>query len=151
MARLQQTQRKRVGSVPRLPVDVVAAIAAEDLREDVGVSTRVFQGLGLIRRFRECVEEECGYHKWVDPPLGPRAVAMIEELQESIAEQVHRSGRRMDKLIEKHQTQMNNVKKKQEFTIIAMFVLFFLMMNIVLGAVGHEAMVEDGGYSSESD
>ena len=29
MARLQQTQRKRVGSVPRLPVDVVAAIAAE--------------------------------------------------------------------------------------------------------------------------
>ncbi|KAL8108839.1 hypothetical protein AgCh_025077 [Apium graveolens] len=30
MARLQQTQRKRVGSVPRLPVDVVAAIAAEE-------------------------------------------------------------------------------------------------------------------------
>ncbi|KAL8135849.1 hypothetical protein AgCh_010452 [Apium graveolens] len=29
MARLQQTQRKRVESVPRLPVDVVAAIAAE--------------------------------------------------------------------------------------------------------------------------
>ncbi|KAL8089069.1 hypothetical protein AgCh_038728 [Apium graveolens] len=29
MARLQQTQRKRVGSVSRLPVDVVAAIAAE--------------------------------------------------------------------------------------------------------------------------
>ncbi|KAL8147150.1 hypothetical protein AgCh_004752 [Apium graveolens] len=29
MARLQQTQRKRVGSVPRLPDDVVAAIAAE--------------------------------------------------------------------------------------------------------------------------
>ncbi|KAL8089572.1 hypothetical protein AgCh_039155 [Apium graveolens] len=29
MARLQQTQRKHVGSVPRLPVDVVAVIAAE--------------------------------------------------------------------------------------------------------------------------
>ncbi|KAL8101799.1 hypothetical protein AgCh_033628 [Apium graveolens] len=29
MARLKQTQRKRVGSVPRLPVDVVAVIAAE--------------------------------------------------------------------------------------------------------------------------
>ncbi|KAL8088450.1 hypothetical protein AgCh_038293 [Apium graveolens] len=29
MASLQQTQRKRMGSVPRLPVDVVAAIAAE--------------------------------------------------------------------------------------------------------------------------
>ena len=29
MARLKQTQRKSVGSVPRLPVDVVAAIAAE--------------------------------------------------------------------------------------------------------------------------
>ncbi|XP_074348367.1 uncharacterized protein LOC141687104 isoform X3 [Apium graveolens] len=32
MARLQQTQRKRVGIVPRLPVDVVAAIAAEVTR-----------------------------------------------------------------------------------------------------------------------
>ncbi|KAL8103584.1 hypothetical protein AgCh_027964 [Apium graveolens] len=31
MARLQQTQRKRVGSVPRLPDDVVAAIAAEEV------------------------------------------------------------------------------------------------------------------------
>ncbi|KAL8098459.1 hypothetical protein AgCh_031279 [Apium graveolens] len=30
MARLQQTQRKRVGSVLCLPVDVVAAIAAEN-------------------------------------------------------------------------------------------------------------------------
>ncbi|KAL8096791.1 hypothetical protein AgCh_037669 [Apium graveolens] len=29
MARLQQTQRKRVGSVPRLPAEIVAAIAAE--------------------------------------------------------------------------------------------------------------------------
>ena len=29
MARLKQTQRKRVGSIPRLPVDVVAVIAAE--------------------------------------------------------------------------------------------------------------------------
>ncbi|KAL8094169.1 hypothetical protein AgCh_035875 [Apium graveolens] len=36
MARLQQTQRKRVGSVPRLPVDVVAAIAAE-----VGVKNKI--------------------------------------------------------------------------------------------------------------
>ena len=28
-SRLKQTQRKRVGSVPRLPVDIVAAIAVE--------------------------------------------------------------------------------------------------------------------------
>ncbi|KAL8113762.1 hypothetical protein AgCh_020889 [Apium graveolens] len=33
MARLQQTQRKRVGSVLRLPVDVVAAIAAEETHD----------------------------------------------------------------------------------------------------------------------
>ncbi|XP_074361443.1 uncharacterized protein LOC141701709 [Apium graveolens] len=114
------------------------------------VKTRWY-GENAGRRFRECAEEECGYHKWVDPPFGPRAVAVIEELQESIAEQVHRSGRRIDRLIEKHQTEMNNVKKKQEFTVIAMFVLFSLMMNMVLGAVGQEAVVEDGGYSFESD
>ncbi|KAL8135545.1 hypothetical protein AgCh_010254 [Apium graveolens] len=29
MARLKQTQRKSVGSVPRLPVDIIAAIVAE--------------------------------------------------------------------------------------------------------------------------
>ncbi|KAL8112911.1 hypothetical protein AgCh_020282 [Apium graveolens] len=40
MTRLQQTQRKRVESVPRLPVDVVAAIAAE---------TIVLEGLDSIR------------------------------------------------------------------------------------------------------
>ncbi|KAL8125729.1 hypothetical protein AgCh_013117 [Apium graveolens] len=35
MARLQQTQRKRVGSAPRLPDDVVAAIAAEKIEKEV--------------------------------------------------------------------------------------------------------------------
>ncbi|KAL8089480.1 hypothetical protein AgCh_039087 [Apium graveolens] len=35
MARLKQTQRKRVGSAMHLPVDVVAAIAAEYLLESV--------------------------------------------------------------------------------------------------------------------
>ncbi|KAL8135489.1 hypothetical protein AgCh_010217 [Apium graveolens] len=43
MARLKQTQRKRVGSVPRLPVDIVAAIAAElsDIVERKTVMTRI--------------------------------------------------------------------------------------------------------------
>ncbi|KAL8119437.1 hypothetical protein AgCh_016816 [Apium graveolens] len=40
MARLQQTQRKHVGSVPRLPVDVVAAIAAEVVKLLVYVSEK---------------------------------------------------------------------------------------------------------------
>ncbi|KAL8146680.1 hypothetical protein AgCh_004422 [Apium graveolens] len=42
MARLQQTQRKRVGSVPRLPVDVVAAIAAEKDRDDPDPRPRIW-------------------------------------------------------------------------------------------------------------
>lgn len=57
----------------------------------------------------------------------------------------------MDRLIEKHKVEINNVNKKQDFTVIAMFVLFLLIMNMVLQAVGHEAVVEDEGYDSLDD
>ena len=121
-----------------------------DLACDCGcmsvVKTRWY-GENAGRRFRECAEEECGYHMWVDPPLGARAVAVIEELQERNAQNLQRSGRRMNRLI----ARMNNMRMKQDFTVIAMFVLFSLMMNMVLGAVGQEAVVDDDGYDSLDD
>ncbi|KAL8133742.1 hypothetical protein AgCh_008980 [Apium graveolens] len=50
MARLQQTQRKRVGSVPRLPDDVVAAIAAE---------------LAAMVRFKQTARKTCDADAYV--------------------------------------------------------------------------------------
>ncbi|KAL8112168.1 hypothetical protein AgCh_019752 [Apium graveolens] len=38
MARLQQTQRKSVGSAPRLPVEIITAIAAEQIEFNVSSS-----------------------------------------------------------------------------------------------------------------
>ncbi|KAL8092035.1 hypothetical protein AgCh_034351 [Apium graveolens] len=49
MARLQQTQRKRVGSVPRFPVDVVAAIAAEAEKEKMKARTEVAHEVRIAR------------------------------------------------------------------------------------------------------
>ncbi|KAL8092004.1 hypothetical protein AgCh_034328 [Apium graveolens] len=54
MARLQQTQRKRVGSVPRLPVDVVAAIAAEDRTDATKFDSQCFW-LVTCDYFQGCV------------------------------------------------------------------------------------------------
>ncbi|KAL8124183.1 hypothetical protein AgCh_011989 [Apium graveolens] len=48
MARLQQTQRKRVGSVPRLPADIVAAIAAENGISTMKVGFYQFRVIRLI-------------------------------------------------------------------------------------------------------
>lgn len=40
--------------------------------------------------------------------------------------------RRMDRMYEKHETEVKNMKQKQEFTVLAMFVLFSAMMNMVM-------------------
>ncbi|KAL8093226.1 hypothetical protein AgCh_035207 [Apium graveolens] len=45
------------------------------------------------------------------PPLGLRSIAAIEELPDHYAEQVHKSGREMDCLIQKHEVEMSDVKK----------------------------------------
>ncbi|KAL8103495.1 hypothetical protein AgCh_027908 [Apium graveolens] len=51
MARLQQTQRKCVGSIPRLPDDVVAAIAAEEeTRCRIVFKPGTIGGSGLITK-----------------------------------------------------------------------------------------------------
>lgn len=48
-----------------------------------------------------------------------------------------------DELIEKYEAQMNNVKKKQYLTVIAMFIFFSLIMNIVFFIVRLDIVVED--------
>lgn len=48
-----------------------------------------------------------------------------------------------DELIEKYEAQMNNVKKKQYLTVIAMFIFFSLIMNIVFFTVRLDIVVED--------
>ncbi|KAL8091348.1 hypothetical protein AgCh_033816 [Apium graveolens] len=59
MARLQQTQRKRVGSVPRLPDDVVAAIAAEAPRR---APANIFVGISRLDPSSTFIEKELKLH-----------------------------------------------------------------------------------------
>ncbi|KAL8108825.1 hypothetical protein AgCh_025064 [Apium graveolens] len=66
MARLQQTQRKRVGSIPRLPDDVVAAIAAE------ASSVGLLKFLAIRSRVEPRVSLGCSSYSpgWVSGPWG---------------------------------------------------------------------------------
>ncbi|XP_074356475.1 uncharacterized protein LOC141696194 [Apium graveolens] len=110
------------------------------------VKTRWF-GENAGRRFRECGDENCGYHKWMDPPLSVRAVEVIEELQQRNVDAIDKLRRRMDRMVARHQAQLDKLKRKEEFTVIAMFVLFSLMMNMVLQSVG-QVSVDEEGYDS---
>ncbi|KAL8119830.1 hypothetical protein AgCh_017086 [Apium graveolens] len=65
MARLQQTQRKRVGSVPRLPVDVVAAIAAEGRWErSIQISSSSWKGKSLFVLINKLILAGVVFHVW---------------------------------------------------------------------------------------
>ncbi|KAL8120585.1 hypothetical protein AgCh_017672 [Apium graveolens] len=59
MTRLKQTQRKRVGSFPRLPVDIVASIAAENL--EIGVTPILDVHLNKMNALPIC-RERSHYH-----------------------------------------------------------------------------------------
>ncbi|KAL8110164.1 hypothetical protein AgCh_026036 [Apium graveolens] len=67
MARLQQTQRKRVGSVPRLPVDVVAAIAAEVLKKADMVRKNVVESILAERDILIAVQNPFAEHQKKQP------------------------------------------------------------------------------------
>ncbi|XP_074371868.1 uncharacterized protein LOC141712722 [Apium graveolens] len=110
------------------------------------VKTRWF-GVNAGRRFRECGDDNCGYHKWIDPPLSARAVEVIEELQQRNVDAIDKLRWRMDRMVTRHQAQLDKLKRKEEFTVIAMFVLFSLMMNMVLQSLG-QVSVDEKGYDS---
>ncbi|KAL8099301.1 hypothetical protein AgCh_031825 [Apium graveolens] len=83
MARLQQTQRKRVGSVPRLPVDVVAAIAAERHRAGSPQKT-LLRPVDLIATGGNLVASDSqGVHKLYPriKPIYSEAEILIDSVQ----------------------------------------------------------------------
>lgn len=53
----------------------------------------------------------------------------------------------MDRLNEVHEAQTTNLKRKQAFMLVAMFIVFFLMMNTALASVTPDKHVED--YDSD--
>lgn len=79
-------------------------------------------------------------------------LALYQSLRSCInAENLQKSRRRTDRLIERHNSQINNMKRKQDFIISAMFVMFSLMIKMVFQWDGHEVLAEDGGYDSLND
>ncbi|KAL8134893.1 hypothetical protein AgCh_009779 [Apium graveolens] len=80
MARLQQTQRKRVGSVPRLPDDVVAAIAAEVGAECLELDDDAYYIVEHDMMFEEYLLETGEYET-------PTTIFDIEDIASSIITQ----------------------------------------------------------------
>lgn len=88
------------------------------------------------RRFRACWNDTCGYHEWIDEePLGPRTLEIIKELQEKGLERDDKWRCRVNRYIEKHEADLEKVKKKQQATVAGMFMLVSLMMNMALNTV----------------
>lgn len=106
------------------------------------VKTR-WRGENAGRRYRECGYESCGYFVWIDPPLRARSVRAIEELQERNAQTIHKYRRRMDRLIEVHETVTINLKRKQCFIGVAMFFVFSMMMSTALNLVTPDNVAEN--------
>ncbi|KAL8098883.1 hypothetical protein AgCh_031558 [Apium graveolens] len=112
------------------------------------VKTRWF-GVNAGRRFRECGQQSCAYFVWIDPPLGARAVEAIEELHEMHFQALRRNSRRRDSLIERHEAETLNLKRKQGFMVVAMFIVFSVMMSTGLASVMPDNVVDD--YESDED
>lgn len=101
------------------------------------------------RRFRACPNNICGYQEWIDEELGPRTLEIIKELQESQLWKEERYRRRMVRMRERHQAEINQLKNKQQFVaIIGLYVLVNLMMNMALNTTTDDTEVEDDEYDS---
>lgn len=126
-------------------VDAIWALACDCDR--MSVEKTRWHGADAGRRYRECADESCGFFKWVDPPLGARTVEVIAELLNRNNETASRCMRKVDELMDRHEAAMVNLKNKQNRTVVAMFCLFSVMMNMVLNQVTADIVAAD--YDSE--
>lgn len=104
-------------------------------------------GENVGRRYRVCPQSLCAYHRWIDPPLGPRAVEAIAELQGRIVETDGRHMRRLDRMVERHEAEMRSLKTKQGFMVVSMFMVFAVMMGRALSSVAPDDV--DQGYDND--
>ena len=91
-------------------------------------------GVNVGRRYRECGEDVCGFHKWVDPPLGPRSCEFIRELQTRHTEEREEWTHRRDCLIEWYNGRLAGEKRKFKEALAGLSILCDVVKDLVLEA-----------------
>ncbi|WOG88370.1 hypothetical protein DCAR_0207605 [Daucus carota subsp. sativus] len=95
------------------------------------VRTRWY-GPNAGRRFRECAEEECGFHKWVDEEPSPRTLEIIKELLERDGKHLDHASRRRDRLVAWYEARLAAEKEKHTNTFVGLDLLCDVIKGMTL-------------------
>ena len=95
------------------------------------VRTRWY-GPNAGRRFRECGDEECGYHKWVDDAPSPRTLEIIKELQDRNLKNIEQARRRRDRLVAWYEARLHAEKEKHENSFVGLSLLCDVIKDMTL-------------------
>ncbi|WOG93542.1 hypothetical protein DCAR_0312828 [Daucus carota subsp. sativus] len=95
------------------------------------VRTRWY-GPNAGRRFRECRDEECGFHKWVDEPPSERTLEIIKELKERDSKHLDQARRRRDRLAAWYEARLAAKKEKHQNTLAGLLLLCDVVKEITL-------------------
>lgn len=83
-------------------------------------------------RFRECAEDVCGFHKWVDPPICPRGREALRELQRRHELEFDKLCRRRDALLAWYEKRVEEEKRKFKETLAGLSILCDVVKDLVL-------------------
>ncbi|WOG86054.1 hypothetical protein DCAR_0205252 [Daucus carota subsp. sativus] len=91
-------------------------------------------GDAIGRRYRECPEGVCGFHKWVDPPLCTRGQEALRELQRRHEVSYEDDCRRRDALLAWYDRRLEDERKKFTESLAGLSLLCDVVKNLVLEA-----------------
>lgn len=95
-------------------------------------------GDNIGRRYRECGEDVCGFHKWMDPPLCLRSREAIRELQDRHTAETDSARRRRDEVISWYHLRLREEKKKFKEAVAGLSILCDVVKNLVLETADEE-------------
>ena len=84
-------------------------------------------------RYKECAEDVCGFHKWVDPPISAHGREALRELHRLYEVKFEEDCRRRDALIACYEKCWEDEKKSKE-TLAGLSLLCDVVKDLVLEA-----------------
>ena len=99
-------------------------------------------GDNIGRRYRECAEDVCGFHRWVDSPICSRGREALRELQRRHEVEYEDDCRRRDALISWYERRWEEEKKRFKETLAGLSILCDVVKNLVLEATDPVELVE---------
>ena len=88
-------------------------------------------GDNIGRRFRECAEDICGFHKWVDPPVCTRGREALRDLQRRHEVEFEKCCHRRDALSAWYETRLADEKRKFTETLAGLSILCDVVKDLV--------------------